>query len=42
MREKAVQYFCNEYDLKSDDEKKDLHTIINPYFSEINALIASK
>jgi hypothetical protein len=42
MREKAVQYFCNEYDLRSDEEKKDLQTITNPYFSELNLQIASK
>ena len=40
MREKAVQYFCNQYDLKGDQEKKELHCITNPHFKELNENLA--
>lgn len=39
MRSKAVTYFCNEHDLKSDSDRPNLNVLVNPNFREENERI---
>ena len=41
FRSQAIQEYCNDYDLKPDEEKR-LFTVKNPRFSELNQLIAGR
>jgi hypothetical protein len=36
MRAKAVTYFTNEHDLKSDEERSNLYVVANPNFLDLN------